>query len=166
MATLPSIDAIQEPATKAYGMFADSWNSHTDALLDRSGIEWVSLGALTGGGLSALIFVWIMGAVWKPAVELCFRTRLYCQCPVACSVAPEEDRLPYLYVNAAAARSRFAARNTRSAPRVRATWGQWNAMRAALGPRVPEKSVFDLLAKHGDDTRAAVDDFYGPGGHF
>ena len=52
----------------------------------------------------------------------------------------------------------------RSRIQQQATWAQWNAMRAALGTQVPEKNVFELLQKHGDDTRAALHDFYGPHG--
>ena len=45
---------------------------------------------------------------------------------------------------------------------VRATPGQWNAMRAALGPKVPDESVVKMLQKHGNNTAAACRDFYGP----
>ena len=52
------------------------------------------------------------------------------------------------------------------APQVRATYAQWNAMRATLGSQVPDKHVYELLRKHGDDTKAAFDDFYGPSSSF
>ena len=57
------------------------------------------------------------------------------------------------------------AGNQRSAG-VKATPSQWNAMRAALGPKVSDKNVAELLRKHGDDTKGAIADFYGVKGMY
>ena len=67
-------------------------------------------------------------------------------------MSPPEDELPKL-------RPRGLLRR---APAIRATFSQWNAMRVALGPLVPDKSIAELLIKHGDDIDAAIVDFYGP----
>ena len=158
------IDAsvITTQAANAYTAAADAWNGHTDALVDPSGtIQYTSLAALAGGALAALVVIWLYGALVMPAMQCLGRTKCYMQWPVLIYVAPDEDRLPYLWPKG---QSRFAARGR--APKVRATAAQWTAMRAALGPHVPDKNVFDLLQKHGDDTRSAQQDFYGVGGSY
>ena len=73
---------------------------------------------------------------------------------------------PYLQQHGGGrSKSSFAVQRQRGVPPPRATVSQWNKMRAALGPKVPDKHVYELLQKHGDDVRGASDDFYGPGGY-
>ena len=149
-----AVPEAQEAAGTVYTNFAQAWNSHVDG----SGtIQWEGLAALAAGAACAAIVVFIYNLASGPLVNSCLRTRISFQCPVMIYVAPDADSLPYMYP---AGRSRFAPSRTRGT-QTRATWGQWNTMRVALGSRVPDKTVYDLLQKHGDDTRSAVDDFYG-----
>ena len=154
-----SPDPLQELAKTektTYKMFASSWNTHTDALVIRGGgIHWEALVALLLGMVCALVVVKLA----SPLMRCLCRTSCALQCPVVIYVAPDEERLPQLYARGQQP-SRFAPAHQRSAG-VKATPSQWNAMRAALGPKVSDKNVAELLRKHGDDTKRAIGDFYG-----
>ena len=152
---MPSLPAT---LSKEYVAAAAAWNSHADVLRAPT-TQWFSLGALVAGGLFALFVIWLYYAVSTPLVSCVSRTSLGLQPPIRISIAPETEKRPYLRPPGG---SRYGGgyRQQRSTG-PRATAAQWNAMRAALGDRVPEKSVFQLLEKHGSDTKSAVDDFFG-----
>ena len=80
------------------------------------------------------------------------RMRLQLQCCLLVHISPAPDALPQL---------RATRSYGRGSGQVRATPSQWNAMRVALGPLVPDRGVAELLRKYGDNTKAAVDDYYG-----
>ena len=159
MSPSPTQQIIETERT-TYKLFASSWNTHTDALVERGGtIHWEALAALLAGALAAAIVLKLYFCFATPCIKCLCRTSVGLQCPVVIYVAPDEDRLPQLWARGQQP-SRFAPAHQRSAG-TKATASQWNAMRAALGPKVPDKNVADLLRKHGDDTKAAVADFYG-----
>ena len=164
MAMDPSLlhwEVVNDRATTFYERFAAAWNSHSDALTESDGdVKWVSLAALLLGMVLAAVVLYLYAAVTKCACATLRRTGCYLQCPVVVVVAPEADFMPYLRTGQPA--NRFSASRGRSpAPRARATHSQWNAMRAALGPHVPDKDIYNLVQKHGDDTASAIGDFFG-----
>lgn len=148
-------------ADAIYTRVAGAWNAHSTST---NGIQWLPLGALAGGAVAAVLVVLVYHALMTPLCNCLSRSTCYLQPPLVVVTAPTFEMRPYLQPGGK--NSRFAAQRSRggsSAPR--ATVAQWNAMRSALGPRVPEKHVFELLQKHGDDVRGALVDFYGPGGY-
>ena len=154
--------AVAEGASTLYTKFASAWNTHTDALGSVDHIRWDALAALGGGALLAVLLLWMYNSCFGSCLNRCERTRCRLQWPVVVLTAPDADRLPYLRPTEPGG-SRFASGIRKVQPKVRATYTQWIAMRDALGPKVPDKDVYNLLQKHGDDVRAACDDFYGTG---
>ena len=134
----------------SYTTFASAWNEHADVF------DWKALAALIGGGLLAVIFAWLMQAVGKPLISCVGRTKVQVQCPIVIHIAPNADKLPRLR-DPKAPIVRRGGKNTT----IPATPDQWNNMRAALGPNVPNKALAELLQKHGNDVHSAVEDYFG-----
>ena len=148
-------DMLTDVSQSAYKGFATAWNSHVDV------IDWRALCALIAGGLAALVAVYIYrcficGCLFEPFCGCMSRTNVQLQCPVVIHIAPTSDKLPRLRDPRAPIVRRGGKNNT-----VAATASQWNNMRVALGPNVPNKALTELLQKHGSDTHAAVEDYFG-----
>ena len=134
----------------SYTTFASAWNEHADAF------DWKALAALAAGGLLAIAFAWVIQAVGTPLISCFGRTKVQVQCPVVIHIAPNADKLPRLR-DPKAPIVRRGGKNTT----IPATPDQWNNMRAALGPNVPNKALAELLQKHGNDVNSAVEDYFG-----
>jgi len=157
------MSAPTKDAEAVYDAVASAWNDAADA---STGIQWLPLAALAGGAISAVLCILVYKATVTPLGKCLARSSCFLQCPVVVVVAPEPEMRPYLQQHGGGrSKSSFAVQRQRGVPPPRATVSQWNKMRAALGPKVPDKHVYELLQKHGDDVRGASDDFYGPGGY-
>ena len=126
-----------------------AWNAHTDA------IDWRAALALLAGGLLAVIVIGVGANLFECVFGCAVRTSCSVQSCITINISPPEHKLPMLREQ-----GRMVQRGR--GKQVRATPAQWNAMRAALGPKVPDESLAKMLVKHGNDTAAACRDYYGP----
>jgi hypothetical protein len=134
----------------SYTTFASAWNEHADVF------DWKALAALVAGGLLAIAFAWLVQVIGTPLISCLWRTKVQVQCPIVIHIAPNPDKLPRLR-DPKAPIVRRGGKNTT----IPATAEQWNNMRAALGPNVPNKALAELLQKHGNDVHSAVEDYFG-----
>lgn len=137
-------------AASAYQGFATAWNNHSDA------IDVKALGALIAGAVLAVFVVIFCQSFGGNLFSCVSRTKCVLQCPIVIHIAPNADKLPRLRDPRAPNVRRGGRANT-----IVATPQQWNNMRAALGPNVPNKALSELLQKHGNDVHSAVEDYFG-----
>merc|ERR1719424_1116034 len=76
----------------------------------------------------------ICGCICKPMISCMSRTKIVLQSPIVVLVSPDIDRLPRLRD----AKQPILRRGKGAT--IPATPAQWNNMRAALGPNVPNKA--------------------------
>ena len=143
------MEVASATGTQIYRSAEKAWNQHADA------IDWKAALALVAGACFAIICVTVLTGVWECVFGCAVRTSCSPQCCISIHIAPPEHKLPVMRV---AGRTMQRGRGQQ----VRATPAQWNAMRIALGPKVPDESVAKMLQKHVTDTHAACRDFYGP----
>ena len=137
---------------------ANAWNPHARGGIDLKAGSALIVGCV-GGVVGAIVCIQLYGVIERflRCVWLCIvRVRIMPQCCLQIYIAPAAENMPTVRP-----KNRFAPRG-RQPPADRATPWQYHQMRLALGTMVPEQSVHAMLQKHGDDTAAAVKEYFSP----
>lgn len=148
--------AVSNPAiavpTATYNAAALAWNNHA-----QGGVDWKAGTALLSGALAAWALIYLAHPLWRACCTFFGRRAVQLQCCIIIHTAPEN--LPVVRTaNRPGQRKSFQRLQQH-----RATAAQWNRMRMALGPLVPDQSVAELVSNYGDDAKEAARAYYGPG---